>query len=88
MIPPIEVPISVETLQVESVNEGREVARLVRILVSAVRRPLTLAMAAHIHRDDMEAVLEVARQRVERLRRRGVAVYTHHRRHPTLPHSR
>ncbi len=63
-----------KALDPERVDEGREIRHLVGVLIGAVGRPGALAMAAHIHRDEMAAVAEPPGHRVERLGARGVAV--------------
>ena len=69
-----------EPAEAEPIDESREVAGLVAIGVGAVRRPRALAMAAHIQRDDMEAVAEPPREAVERVGAAGIAVHADQRR--------
>jgi hypothetical protein len=69
-----------EPAQSQPVDKRRQIAGLVGVLVGARRRPGALAMAAHIHRDHMEAPGQMPRQCVERLGARGIAVHAHDRR--------
>ena len=64
-----------EPVDPEPIDQRGEIAGLIGILVGAVRRPGALAMAAHIHRDEVGAVLDPPGQRVERLGARCVAVH-------------
>ena len=66
--------------EAEPVGEGCQVAGLVAIGVGAARRPRALAMAAHIQRDDMEAVAEMPGEAVERVGAAGIAVHADERR--------
>src|SRR5205823_10769741 len=59
----------------ELIDERRQIAGLIGVLVGVVLRPGALAVAAHIHRNNVRAILDPPRQRVERLGARCVTVH-------------
>ena len=64
-----------EPVEFEPIDESGEIAGLIAILIGAFGRPGALAMAAHIHRNNVRAILDPPRQRVERLGARCVTVH-------------
>lgn len=67
-----------EPPQPQLVDEARQVTGLIAVLVLPGGRPRALPVAADVWGDEVHAVLEVPRRRVEGLGTRGVAVDAHH----------
>ena len=69
-----------ESREAELVDDRGEIADLVTVLIRAGGRPGALSVTAHVHRDEVVAIVEAPRERVEGLRARRVAVDAHDRR--------
>ena len=68
-----------EPVEFEPIDERGEIVGLIAILIGAFGRPGALAMAAHIHRDNVGAVLQMAGWRVERFGAPRIAVHANDR---------
>src|SRR5262249_44837672 len=77
MMPPIEVPISVNRVRPSWSTPG-EVGDLVAVLIGAVRRPRALPVPTDVDGDDVKAVAEVPREPAEGLGARRVSVHAHY----------